>query len=44
MFDGRWGTFMTSFHPSQSSVLLGYLNFNTDLSQDVRRKARMRRC
>jgi hypothetical protein len=32
--------FMTSSPPSQCSVLLGYLNFNADLSQDVRWEAR----
>lgn len=40
---GDGGRFMTSSHPSQCSFLLGYLNFNTDLSQDVRYEARRRR-
>jgi len=42
---GDGGHFTTSSHPSsQCSLLLGYLNFNTDLSQDVRWEARTRRC
>jgi hypothetical protein len=41
---GDGAHFMTSSHPTQCSVLLGYLNFNTDLSQDVRWDARTRRC
>jgi len=41
---GHAGHFMTSSHPSQCSVLLGYLNFNTGLSQYVRWEARARRC
>jgi len=41
---GDGGHFMISSYPSQCSVLLGYLNFNTHLSQVVRWERRTRPC